>query len=48
LATFQRAFSPESLDELNSNLREVVELLREEGEPSIEAQFVGTQLVTVE
>jgi predicted RNase H-like HicB family nuclease len=38
----------ESLDELNSNLREVVELFLEEGEPSIEAQFVGTQLVTVE
>ena len=38
----------ESLDELNSNLREVVELLLEEGEPSIETQFVGTQLVTVE
>jgi predicted RNase H-like HicB family nuclease len=38
----------EGLDELNSNLREVVELLLEEGEPSIEAQFVGTQLVTVE
>jgi predicted RNase H-like HicB family nuclease len=38
----------ESFDELNSNLREVVELLLEEGEPSIETQFVGTQLVTVE
>lgn len=38
----------ESLDELNANLREVLELLLEEGEPSIEAQFVGTQLVTVE
>jgi len=37
----------ESLDELNSNLREVVELLLEEGEPSIETQFVGTQLVTL-
>ena len=37
----------ESLDELNSNLREVVELLLEEGEPCIEAQSVGTQLVTV-
>jgi predicted RNase H-like HicB family nuclease len=38
----------ESLDELNHNLREVLELLLQEGEPSIEAQFVGTQLVTVE
>jgi predicted RNase H-like HicB family nuclease len=38
----------ESLDQLNDNLREVLELLLQEGEPSIEAQFVGTQLVTVE
>ncbi|HYV41628.1 MAG TPA: type II toxin-antitoxin system HicB family antitoxin [Thermoanaerobaculia bacterium] len=37
-----------SLDELNTNLREVVELLLEEGTPTIETQFVGTQLVTVE
>jgi predicted RNase H-like HicB family nuclease len=37
----------ESLDELNANLREVVEMLLEDGEPVIEAQFVGTQLVEV-
>jgi predicted RNase H-like HicB family nuclease len=36
-----------SLDELNANLREVIEMLLEEGEPKLEAQFVGTQTVTV-
>ncbi len=37
----------ETLDELNRNLREVIEMLLEEGEPKIEARFVGTQTVTV-
>ena len=37
----------ESLDELNSNLKEVVEMLLEDGEPNVEAEFVGTQLVEV-
>ena len=37
----------ETLDELNRNLREVIEMLLEEGEPKLEAQFVGTQTVTV-
>ena len=37
----------ESLDELNSNLREVVSMLLEDGEPQIEAEFVGTQLVQI-
>ena len=37
----------ESLDELNANLKEVIEMLLEEGEPKLEAQFVGTQTVTV-
>ena len=37
----------ESLDELNANLREVLALLLEDGEPQIEAEFVGTQLVHV-
>ncbi|MBI4873044.1 MAG: type II toxin-antitoxin system HicB family antitoxin [Acidobacteria bacterium] len=36
-----------TLDELNGNLREVVEMLLEEGEPELETQFVGTQTVTV-
>ena len=33
----------ESLDELNVNLREVVAMLLEDGEPQFEAEFVGTQ-----
>ena len=36
-----------SLDELNRNLKEVVEMLLEDGEPNVEAEFVGTQLVEV-
>jgi len=37
----------ESLDELNANLKEVIEMLLEDGEPHLEGQFVGTQTVTV-
>jgi predicted RNase H-like HicB family nuclease len=37
----------ETLDELDVNLREVVELLLEEGEPELEAEFVGTHTVTL-
>jgi predicted RNase H-like HicB family nuclease len=37
----------ESLDELQTNLREVVELLLEDGEPKLEAEFVGTQTVVL-
>jgi predicted RNase H-like HicB family nuclease len=37
----------ESLDELNANLREVIEMLMEDGEPKLEAQFIGTQNVMV-
>lgn len=37
----------ETLDELNANLREVVEMLLEGGDVSVEAEFVGTQLVEV-
>jgi predicted RNase H-like HicB family nuclease len=36
-----------TLDELNHNLKEVVEMLLEDGEPKLEAEFVGTQAVTV-
>jgi predicted RNase H-like HicB family nuclease len=36
-----------SLDELNANLKEVIEMLLEEGEPKLEGQFVGIQTVTV-
>ena len=37
-----------TLDELNRNLREVLEMLLEDGEPLVEGEFVGTQLVTVD
>jgi predicted RNase H-like HicB family nuclease len=36
-----------TLDELAQNLREVLELLLEEGEPELEGHFVGTQQITV-
>lgn len=36
-----------SLDELNKNLQEVIEMLLEDGEPTLEAEFVGTQQVAV-
>jgi predicted RNase H-like HicB family nuclease len=36
-----------TLDELNQNLREVIEMLLEDGEPQMEVEFVGTQTVTV-
>ncbi len=35
----------ESLDELNNNLKEVVQMLLEDGEPQFETEFVGTQTV---
>ena len=37
----------QTLDELMNNLREVIEMLREDGEPVVESEFVGTQLLTV-
>lgn len=36
-----------SLDELHANLQEVVAMLLEDGEPSLEAEFVGTQTLRV-
>ena len=36
-----------TLDELHSNLREVLEMLLEDGQPTLEAEFVGTQTVVV-
>ena len=36
-----------TLDELQINLREVVAMLLEDGEPRIEAEFVGTQTIAV-
>ena len=37
----------ETLDELQANLREVVAMLLEDGEPQLDAQFIGTQAVMV-
>ena len=36
-----------TLDELNQNLREVIGMLLEDGQPPSEAQFVGIQTVEV-
>ena len=37
----------ESLDELQSNLQEVVSMLLEDGEPRLESEFVGVQTIKV-
>ena len=37
----------ETLDELNKNLREVIEMLLEDGQPKMEGEFVGSQNVMV-
>ena len=37
----------ETLDELSQNLKEVISLLLEDGEPRFEAEFIGTQNVVV-
>ena len=37
----------ETLDELQRNLYEVIEMLLEDGEPRLEAKFIGTQTVMV-
>jgi predicted RNase H-like HicB family nuclease len=36
-----------TLDELNKNLKEVIEMLLEDGEPELEGEFVGVQNVVV-
>lgn len=36
-----------SIEELEANLREVVAMLLEDGEPDLEAQFVGTHTLQV-
>jgi len=36
-----------TLDELNDNLKEVIEMLLEDGEPEFEGDFIGTQNVVV-
>jgi predicted RNase H-like HicB family nuclease len=37
----------DTLDELHANLREVVAMLLEDGEPPLEAEFIGTQTILV-
>jgi predicted RNase H-like HicB family nuclease len=37
----------ETLDELQRNLREVIEMLLEDGDPNLDAEFIGTQSITV-
>ena len=37
----------ETLDELQTNLREVIGMLLEDGEPSFDTEFVGTQTIMV-
>ncbi|MCL6542176.1 type II toxin-antitoxin system HicB family antitoxin [Roseiflexus sp.] len=36
-----------TLDELQRNLREVIEMLLEDGEPVLETEFIGTQMVVI-
>jgi len=45
---FQGAHSQgKTLDELKDNLKEVIEMLLEDGEPDLETEFVGTHNVVV-
>ncbi len=37
----------ESVDELKTNLREVIEMLLEDGDPPLESEFIGTQTIRV-
>lgn len=36
-----------TLDELRSNLQEVIEMLLEDGDPDLQSEFVGTQTLQV-
>lgn len=36
-----------TLDELSENLKEVIQLLLEDGEPELEAEFVGTRQINL-
>ncbi len=36
-----------TIDELNQNLTEVIDMLLEDGEPTLESEFVGVQAVQV-
>lgn len=37
----------ESLDELQTNLHEVITMLLEDGDPELEAEFIGTQSIRI-
>ena len=37
----------ETMDELRENLREVISMLLEDGDPKLEAEFIGTQTVEI-
>lgn len=37
-----------TLDELHTNLQEVIAMLLDDGEPKLETEFVGTQTVVVD
>jgi len=37
----------ETIDELRTNLEEVIKMLLEDGEPQLESEFVGTQTLRV-
>lgn len=46
--SFAGAYSQgEPLDELKSNLEEVIGMLLEDGDPEMEADYVGTQSIVV-
>jgi predicted RNase H-like HicB family nuclease len=36
----------ETLDELKQNMHEVLQMILEDGEPSLEGEFIGTQLIS--
>ncbi len=36
----------ETLDELQKNLEEVVQMILQDGDPDLESEFVGTQLLS--
>lgn len=38
----------ETLDELQQNLKEVIGMLLEDGEPTLQGEFIGTQLVALD
>ena len=37
----------DTVDELKKNLREVIEMLLEDGDPPLESEFIGTQTIRV-